>query len=181
MTFLQVSNNSIFVSSFFIKNLIFFSFTNFIYICFSTYYYSLLLCLNFFSVQLINQYFYYNFKFNFLYFLNFFKLCFKNFYTLFFIELNLDGLYYRIKYYKNYNYIGFILGYNHYILYKLNKNVFIKIHMKKRKFYIYSDNKNLLSLISAELVNLKFPNLFKGKGVKVSFYNYRLKIIKKKK
>lgn len=92
----------------------------------------------------------------------------------------LDGLYYRIKYYKKFNCIGFILGFNHYIVYKLLENVFVKVHMKKRRFYLYSDDKNLLSLVSSDLVNLKFPNLFKGKGVKVAFYNYRLKILKKK-
>lgn len=111
-------------------------------------------------------------------FISYYIISFCNF---FFIEMFLDGLYYRIKYYKKHNVISFILGYNHYILYTLPKNVYIKIHMKKRRFFLYSMDKTILSKTCNDLVNLKYPNLFKGKGVKVLFFNYRLKLIKKKK
>lgn len=35
-------------------------------------------------------------------------------------EMYLDGLYYRIKYFKKYHLLGFIIGFSTYILYKLS-------------------------------------------------------------
>ena len=102
------------------------------------------------------------------------------FLSLFFLDFWLDGLYYRVKYYKNYNILGFILGFNHYILYKLPKKIKVCVHMKKRRFFLYSFDLLLLNNIGLELVNLKYPNLFKGKGLKINFMSYRKKILVKK-
>jgi len=114
------------------------------------------------------------------FFLNFYKYI-HIFYNLYYIEFFLDGIYYRIKYYKELNIIGFILGYNHYVLIYLPMFINIKLHLKKRRFFFYSFFKNLLSLFANQIVNLKFPNLFKGMGIKIVNYNYRLKKLKKKK
>jgi len=169
-----------FSSIFFLKNCIYFFFCDLFYLYIYNFYY-----FKFILFKNINLYYKNNFllffKQDILFIYNFFKLLFKNFFNIYFIEMLLDGLYYRIKYYKKLNYIGFILGYNHYILYKLPLNIYLKLHMKKRRFFIYSINKNLLSQVSMNLVFLKYPNLFKGKGVKIINYNYRLKILKKKK
>lgn len=96
-------------------------------------------------------------------------------------EFFLDGLYYRIKYYKKFHYLGFIIGYNSYIFYKLPKIIFCIVHKKRRRFFSYSYNIQLLSQIMIELVNLKYPNLFKGKGIKFYAKIYRKKVIKEKK
>jgi len=112
---------------------------------------------------------------------SFFSLnLYKQFFNFYFIEYFLDGLYYRVKYYKEYNILGFILGYNHYILYKLPFTIKVIVHMKKRRFFLYSLNSALLLIISQQLVNLKYPNLFKGKGLKIRSIVYHKKLIKKK-
>lgn len=165
---------------FFFQNFFLFDFKNLIFFFFSNLYffYNFIFFLN--KKFFFNIYMFFS-KYYFYYFYNFLKYYIFSFCNFFFIEMFLDGLYYRIKYYKKYNVLSFILGFNHYILYYIPKNVFVKLHMKKRKFFLYSLDKLLLSQVCMDLVNLKYPNLFKGKGVKVVFYNYRLKILKKKK
>lgn len=120
------------------------------------------------------------------YFLDFGKLVYRNldlykaFNSLFFCELYVDGLYYRIKYYTKYNILGFILGYNHYILYKLPIVIRACVHMKKRRFFLFGFDLVLLGNLANEIVNLKYPNLFKGKGLKIISTTYRKKILVKK-
>ncbi len=98
-----------------------------------------------------------------------------------FLEFFIDGVYYRLKYYKTLNVIGFLLGHNHYILFYLPKDIYAKIHMKKRKFFLYGYDKEKLATIGAFMVNFKYPNLFIGKGLKIKSVVYRRKIVKKKK
>lgn len=113
--------------------------------------------------------------------LSFYKFdLYKAFNSLSFCELYVDGLYYRIKYYVKYNVIGFILGYNHYILYKLPDSIRAAVHMKKRRFFLFGFDLILLGNVANELVNLKYPNLFKGKGLKIISKNYRRKLLVKK-
>ncbi len=100
--------------------------------------------------------------------------------SVFFNEFVLDGVYFRVKYYGHFNIVGFILGYNHYILYKLPSNIRAVVHMKKRRFVLYCSDLVLLNNVSMELVNLKFPNLYKGKGVRLLNRFYRRKSILKK-
>lgn len=134
------------------------------------------------------KFFYFNVKLNYFFnYLNsygsvyFFKYyLYKFIFSFFFFEFFLDGLYYRVKYYRRFNILGFILGYNHYILFKLPDAIRACVHMKKRRFFVYSANLHLLGQVSNELVHLKYPNLFKGKGLKVLFMNYRKKLLIKK-
>jgi hypothetical protein len=107
------------------------------------------------------------------------SFCYNNLFYYYY-EFFVDGLYYRVKYYKNYNILGFILGFNHYILYKSPRTVKACVHMKKRRFFLYSLNLILLGNLSSELVNLKYPNLFKGKGLKIIYKQYRKKNLIKK-
>lgn len=99
----------------------------------------------------------------------------------YYYEIMLDGLYYRVKYYKKYNCLGFSLGYNHYILYFVPNNIKLFFNKIRRRFILYGIDKSLLGRIASEIVNLKYPNLFKGRGVKIINYNYRRKILVKKK
>lgn len=99
----------------------------------------------------------------------------------YFYELMLEGLYYRVKFYRVYRCLAFILGYNHYILYFIPKKVQIKCHAKRRRFLLYGFDRGLLGRVAVELVNLKYPNLFKGRGVKIESFDYRRKIVIKKK
>lgn len=52
--------------------------------------------------------------------------------------------------------------------------------MKKRRFFIYGFDLKLLGNLANEIVNLKFPTLFKSKGLKIVTTNYRKKLILKK-
>lgn len=134
-----------------------------------------------FQFFFIKNFLIFNIKLNFYFFFFYFYKYIYMFYNLYYIEFFLDGIYYRIKYYKELNIIGFILGYNHYVLVYLPTFINIKVHLKKRKFFFFSFFKNLLHSFAMQIVNLKFPNLFKGKGIKIVNYNYRLKQLKKKK
>lgn len=159
------------------KNILFYDFEG-LFLFFFVYkeYY---LC--FFFENLIKQihYFtYYNISYVKLFF---YKLdLYKAINSLFFCELFVDGIYYRVKYYKKYNILGFILGFNHYILFKLPITIRASVHMKKRRFFIYGFDLNLLGNLANEIVNLKFPTLFKSKGLKIVTTNYRKKLILKK-
>lgn len=109
-----------------------------------------------------------------------FNSFFYNNLIFYYCEFFVDGLYYRVKYYKYYNILGFILGFNHYILYKLPQNIRACVHMKKRRFFLYSLDLVLLGNVSNELVHLKYPNLFKGKGLRIIINKYRKKNLVKK-
>jgi ribosomal protein L6P/L9E len=100
--------------------------------------------------------------------------------VIFYVELYLDGLYYRVKYYKDYHMLGFILGYNHYISYKLPLNISVIVHMKRRRFFLLSFDYLLLNINANELVNLKYPNIYLGKGLRIRSKLYRKKPVIKK-
>lgn len=100
--------------------------------------------------------------------------------AIYYIELYLDGLYYRVKYYKDYHLLGFILGYNHYILYKLPSCISVIVHMKRRRFFLLSFDYLSLNLNAIELVNLKYPNIYLGKGLRFRSKLYRKKPVIKK-
>lgn len=150
-------------------------------------FYNFILFFFFYKNYFINFKFFFKFKkkfskflFSYVSFYIFKYNLYKFFLSFFFLEFFLDGLYFRVKYYKSFNILGFILGFNHYLLYKLPSFIKACVHMKKRRFFLYSVNFNSLGCVGNEIVNLKYPNLFKGKGVKILFKNYRKKLILKK-
>lgn len=97
-----------------------------------------------------------------------------------FIELFLDGLYYRVKYYKSKNYLGFLIGFSHYIIVKVPSSIFVRVHTKRRKFVIFSGDKHKLSIFAVFLASLKVPNVYMGKGLKIINKFYRRKKMLKK-
>jgi hypothetical protein len=165
----------IFGSDFLFKNLIFFFFSDFVFLVSSNF----VFVYNFYFSSSVYGFLYY--RSNFYSLFRSVKQAIYLFGNFFFFEMFLDGLYYRIKFYKEHNVLGFILGFNHYILYYLPVGVFAKVHMKRRRFFLYGLDKLILSNVLVDLVNLKFPNLFKGRGVKFVNKKYRLKLLKKKK
>jgi hypothetical protein len=154
----------------------FYKYIYFMYVCDT--YFVFYKYLNLYIYKNINYYKYIIIFFNFFLLINNIYLKIQSF---FFCEFFVDGLYYRVKYYKKYNFLGFILGYNHYIIYKLPKKIFAFAYMRRRRFILLSFHLTLLLRVSMELVNLKYPNLFKNKGLKLLFTKYRHKIIIKKK
>jgi ribosomal protein L6P/L9E len=66
------------------------------------------------------------------------------------------------------------------VLYRIPKNIGVSVHMKKRRFFIYGFNYERISKIAFEIVSLKYPNLFKGKGLRIVNLKYRKKLVLKK-
>lgn len=97
-----------------------------------------------------------------------------------FVELFLEGLYYRVKYYKSKNYLGFLVGFSHYVVVRVPSFIFIQVHTKRRKFVIFSGDRHLLTIFAVFLANLKVPNVYMGKGVKIVNRFYRQKKMLKK-
>lgn len=149
----------------------------YIYCCFHKYWFF------FYNFLLLSEEFigYFNklvLGFGFFYFLNY--NLYNRFSLFFFVEIFVDGLYYRVKHYKKYNLLGFILGYNHYVLYKIPRNFQVAVHMKRRRFFVYGFNYKRLVTLAYDIINLKYPNLFKGKGLRIVGLKYRKKLIIKK-
>jgi ribosomal protein L6P/L9E len=97
-----------------------------------------------------------------------------------FVELFLEGLYYRVKYYKSKNYLGFLVGFSHYVVVRVPSFIFVQVHTKRRKFVIFSGDRHLLTIFAVFLANLKVPNVYMGKGVKIVNRFYRQKKMLKK-
>ncbi len=97
-----------------------------------------------------------------------------------FVELFLEGLYYRVKYYKSKNYLGFLIGFSHYIIVRVPNFIFVQVHTKRRKFVMFSGDRHQLSIFAVFLAGLKVPNVYMGKGLKVMNEFYRQKKMLKK-
>ncbi len=95
-------------------------------------------------------------------------------------EFFLDGIYYRVKYYKHFHSIGFLIGYSNYVLYRVPVGLQVRVHMKRRRFLIFGMDKMLLNTVSDFLVRFKYPNIYMGKGIKLRRYKYRVKEVIKK-
>jgi hypothetical protein len=97
-----------------------------------------------------------------------------------FVELFLEGLYYRVKYYKSKNYLGFLIGFSHYIIVRVPNFIFVQVHTKRRKFVMFSGDRHQLSIFAVFLAGLKVPNVYMGKGLKIMNEFYRQKKMLKK-
>jgi|SRR5579875_2035282 len=98
---------------------------------------------------------------------------------IYFVEFYVDGLFYRVKNYKKFKKLGFILGYNSYLLYTLPSYIYVKVSNRRRRFFLFSFKFYELLDISFELLNFKFPNIYHGKGLKFLYYKYKKKMVVK--
>jgi len=89
----------------------------------------------------------------------------------YFLEILINGIGYKCWRF-NTNDLLFNLGYSHFIKYKNEFNIFFRITKYSIKFF--SINKFLLGLMISEIIKLRKPDLYKGKGLKL--YNQKLNL-----
>ncbi len=89
----------------------------------------------------------------------------------YFLEILINGIGYKCWRF-NTNDLLFNLGYSHFIKYKNEFNIFFRITKYSIKFF--SINKFLLGLMVSEIIKLRKPDLYKGKGLRL--YNQKLNL-----
>ncbi|MEC8460773.1 MAG: 50S ribosomal protein L6 [Pseudomonadota bacterium] len=92
-------------------------------------------------------------------------------------ELELVGVGYRVK--LEGNTLVFSLGYSHSINFPLPKNVAATVD-KNVNLTLKSIDKQLLGQVAADIISLRKPDAYKGKGVRVKGKVLKLKEVKKK-
>jgi hypothetical protein len=182
-TFDYIKQNNFFFTiqtSLFLKVWLIQLFTNLslLFIVFKNAYFYYFLPFKKLSASNLKQIFFVNFKFLKLVFN--YKNLISDYLVGSFVEFFLEGLYYRVKFYKKKNYLGFLIGYSHYVIIQVPRFIFVKVHTKRRKFVIGGVNRQQVGLFSRMLTDLKFPNIYMGKGVKIITQTYRKKKMLKK-
>lgn len=81
----------------------------------------------------------------------------------YFRYLELKGVGFKVLYSPTHHSLFFFLGYNHITCYKLPFSVQVKI--KKQFILLFSYNKIFLSYISYQIKSLRFPDVYRGKGI----------------
>jgi ribosomal protein L6P/L9E len=88
---------------------------------------------------------------------------FRGLQQLYVINLIIKGLGFKAIIIQNY--IIFKLGFSHLIMYKIPKYLKIKISQKFSKIELFSINLQKLKIFCILIQNLKFPEVYKGKGI----------------
>lgn len=95
----------------------------------------------------------------------------------FFFEMSIRGIGYKCYYFDE-NKLFLNLGYSHYIIYSLPKDVLV--FLKKGKIYVYSLSKELLGSVVKDIQNLRIADAYKAKGIVDSNKVFNLKEGKKR-
>ncbi|WP_348769403.1 50S ribosomal protein L6 [Buchnera aphidicola] len=93
-------------------------------------------------------------------------------------KLQFSGVGYRVSITKN-NMINMSLGYSHPILYPLPPNIEVE-HLSPTEIVIKGVDKQLVGQVAANLRSYRKPEPYKGKGIRYSDENVRVKEAKKK-
>lgn len=94
----------------------------------------------------------------------------------FFKKFSVTGLGYKIwSFFKT---ICFFIGYSHYSLLKISKNLVIKF--RKKLVLLYCFDKQIINNITYLFLNLKKPDKYKGKGIRDVQIRLQLKVGKKR-
>jgi large subunit ribosomal protein L6 len=94
----------------------------------------------------------------------------------YFIDMFLKGIGYRLWFYKNI--LFFNIGYTHLVQYKVVENVLIRT--LKNQLIIFAINNILLNTIAYDLVKIKSPDIYRGKGVRFVDRDFKLKLGKQR-
>lgn len=81
----------------------------------------------------------------------------------YFRYLELKGVGFKVLYSQATHSLFFFLGYNHIVSYKLSYSIQVKI--RKQYILLFSYNKSLLSYVSYQIKSLRFPDVYRGKGI----------------
>jgi ribosomal protein L6P/L9E len=93
----------------------------------------------------------------------------------FFFKYRIVGLGFKLRrlfILKNNRFLRLDLGFSHSIFYKIPYQ--IGVYAKKKKFFFFSENFNLLYSLSQRVRNFRKVNPYKEKGI--LFFNYKLKL-----
>jgi|UPI00068A7296 hypothetical protein len=85
--------------------------------------------------------------------------------------LHVKGIGFKVFYYAKEHSLYFVLGYNHMVKFKLPQSVFVKV--RKQYVIFFSADKNLLGSSLYYIIHLRYPDPYRGKGIR-----YRFQIIK---
>lgn len=109
---------------------------------------------------------------------NYLKTLNKNLNIGLFQELSLVGVGFRSYLSSNKKKLGFKLGYSHKVYYELPKGIWAT-NPTRYKVRLYSPSKFLLNQVSLDLKNLRYPDIYKGKGIRFLGENLKFKEGKK--
>jgi len=94
------------------------------------------------------------------------------------VELELVGVGYRVA--AQGNKLTLTLGYSHPVIFDVHKEVVIELPKDSQtKIILHSTDVQLLGQVAAEIRSFRFPECYKGKGIK--FVNEKIKIKETKK
>lgn len=109
--------------------------------------------------------------------INFFDSFLEGISKGFFFELSLRGIGFKCYYFDKHK-LFLSLGYSHFIIYNVPKDVVV--FLKKGRIFLYTVSKELLGSVVADLKNLRIPDAYKAKGIVESNKVFSLKEGKKR-
>lgn len=109
--------------------------------------------------------------------INFFDSFLEGISKGFFFELSLRGIGFKCYYFDKHK-LFLSLGYSHFIIYTVPKDVII--FLKKGRIFLYTVSKELLGSVVSDLKNLRIPDAYKAKGIVESNKVFSLKEGKKR-
>jgi ribosomal protein L6P/L9E len=96
----------------------------------------------------------------------------------FFTLLKLKGVGFRSWVDSFRNDLVLVIGYSHYVFYKIPRDVIIK--SKKGRILIFGIDKQIVYNVASEIQSLRYPDIYKGKGIQFFGKNLTLKIGKQR-
>lgn len=96
----------------------------------------------------------------------------------FFTLLRLKGVGFRSWVDRLRNDLVLVIGYSHYVFYRIPKDVIIK--SKKGRILIFGIDKQIVYNVAAEVQSLRYPDIYKGKGIQSFGKNLVLKVGKQR-
>lgn len=85
--------------------------------------------------------------------------------------LHVKGIGFKVFYFSRYHSLYFLLGYNHLVKFRLPDTIFAKV--RKQYVLLFSDSKVDLGRVTYSIRHLRFPDPYRGKGIR-----YRFQLIK---
>jgi large subunit ribosomal protein L6 len=87
--------------------------------------------------------------------------------------LHVKGIGFKVFYYNRGHSLYFSLGFNHLVKAKLPKSVFVKV--RKQYVLLFSSDKQILGQTVHTVRHLRFPDPYRGKGIRFRFQVMKFK------
>jgi ribosomal protein L6P/L9E len=92
--------------------------------------------------------------------------------------LHVNGIGFKIFYFGRQHSLYFSLGYNHIVKFKLPKELTVKV--RKQYLLLFSYNKSSLGTSVYQIQHLRFPDPYRGKGIRFRFQIITFKLGKQR-